>query len=151
MKEQFEGWQSADKAWNYSPGDYGFDPLDLRGAIAKFWARAPPPHRASSSSPPRPLVLPLLPSPPLPLLAQVERSDVAPASEAERMELLANVKANIDTAEITHGRVAMLAITGFALQEAVWHTAVVDQSPIFFATPVYHGIASLFGAIRGAF
>jgi len=118
VKEQFEGWQSADKAWNYSPGDYGFDPLDLRGAIAKFW---------------------------------VERSDVAPASEAERMELLANVKANIDTAEITHGRVAMLAITGFALQEAVWHTAVVDQSPIFFATPVYHGIASLFGAIRGAF
>eukprot|EP00315_Gephyrocapsa_oceanica_P008526 CAMPEP_0185288108 /NCGR_PEP_ID=MMETSP1363-20130426/3202_1 /TAXON_ID=38817 /ORGANISM="Gephyrocapsa oceanica, Strain RCC1303" /LENGTH=284 /DNA_ID=CAMNT_0027883973 /DNA_START=91 /DNA_END=945 /DNA_ORIENTATION=- len=118
VKEQFEGWQSADKAWNYSPGDYGFDPLDLRGAIAKFW---------------------------------VERADVAPASEAERMELLANVKANIDTAEITHGRVAMLAITGFALQEAVWHTAVVDQSPIFFATPVYHGIASLFGAIRGAF
>ena len=44
---------------------------------------------------------------------------MAPASEAERMELLANVKANIDTAEITHGRVAMLAITGFALQEAV--------------------------------
>ena len=76
---------------------------------------------------------------------------MARASEAERMELLANVKANIDTAEITHGRVAMLAITGFALQEAVWHTAVVDQSPIFFATPVYHGIASLFGAIRGAF
>jgi len=118
VTQQFEGWQSADKPWKYSPGDYAFDPLDLRTKLAEYWAK---------------------------------RSDVKPTTEAEKMELLANIKANIETAEIAHGRMAMLAITGFALQEAFWHQSVVDQSPIFFATPVYHGLAAIMGGIRGMF
>ena len=43
----------------------------------------------------------------------------------ERMEL----------AEIKNGRLAMLAITAFALMEAVTKTAVVDSSPFFFHPP----------------
>ncbi len=35
-------------------------------------------------------------------------------------------------AEIYNGRLAMLAITGFAMQEAVWGQPVVDQWSIFF-------------------
>jgi len=42
--------------------------------------------------------------------------------ERERLQL----------AEIKHGRLAMLAITGFALQEAVTHLPVVEQTPLFF-------------------
>jgi len=38
----------------------------------------------------------------------------------------------METAEIKNGRLAMLGITGFALQEAVYQTPVVDQTPIFF-------------------
>jgi len=55
-----------------------------------------------------------------------------------RMDVKENVRFNLALAEIAHGRVAMLAITAFALQEAVSHKAVVDQVPIFFGTPVYH-------------
>ena len=35
-------------------------------------------------------------------------------------------------AEIKHARVAMLAITGMAVQEFVWGSPVVEQSPQFF-------------------
>jgi len=35
-------------------------------------------------------------------------------------------------AEIFNGRLAMLAITGFAVQEWILNTAVVDQIPLFF-------------------
>lgn len=38
----------------------------------------------------------------------------------------------MQTAEIKNGRLAMLAITGFALQEFVTHISVIDQTPIFF-------------------
>ena len=38
----------------------------------------------------------------------------------------------METAEIKNGRLAMLGITGFAFQEALWGTPVVDQTPIFF-------------------
>jgi len=30
------------------------------------------------------------------------------------------------------------------VQEAVWGTPVVDQSPIFFATPVWHLLQEIF-------
>jgi hypothetical protein len=118
VSQQFEGWQSGSKVWNYVPGDYAFDPLDLRSTVADFW---------------------------------VGRADVQPKTDGEKMELVANIKANIATAEIAHGRMAMLAITGFALQEALWLQPVVDQTPIFFATPVYHLIASIVGGVRGMF
>ena len=41
-----------------------------------------------------------------------------------RKELSAN--------ELFNGRLAMLAITGFAAQEFLWGTPVVEQTPFFF-------------------
>ena len=38
----------------------------------------------------------------------------------------------LKTAEIKHGRAAMMAITGFAVQELVWGSPVVEQTPFFF-------------------
>lgn len=38
----------------------------------------------------------------------------------------------LEKAEIKHGRAAMMAITGFAVQEFVWGTPVVEQTPVFF-------------------
>ena len=35
-------------------------------------------------------------------------------------------------AEIKHGRVAMLAVTGFAVQEAIYGSPVIAQTPWFF-------------------
>ena len=35
-------------------------------------------------------------------------------------------------AELKNGRAAMMAITGFAVQEFVWGNPVVEQTPIFF-------------------
>lgn len=46
------------------------------------------------------------------------------------------------TAEIKNGRLAMLAITGFAIQEFVLKEAVVDQTPIFFE-PIWRVVADL--------
>ena len=36
------------------------------------------------------------------------------------------------TSEIINGRLAMLCITGFAVQEATWGKPVVEQTPLFF-------------------
>ena len=38
----------------------------------------------------------------------------------------------MELAEIKNGRLAMLAITGFAVQEAIYGTPVVQQSYAFF-------------------
>jgi len=38
----------------------------------------------------------------------------------------------LKTAEIKHGRAAMMAITGFAVQEFLWGSPVVQQTPFFF-------------------
>ncbi len=35
-------------------------------------------------------------------------------------------------AEIKNGRVAMMAITGMAVQECLWGNPVVEQTPFFF-------------------
>ena len=40
--------------------------------------------------------------------------------------------AKLKEAEIKNGRAAMMAITGFSVQEAFWGTPVVDQTPFFF-------------------
>mmetsp|Transcript_14984 Transcript_14984/g.23355 ORF Transcript_14984/g.23355 Transcript_14984/m.23355 type:complete len:328 (+) Transcript_14984:371-1354(+) len=39
---------------------------------------------------------------------------------------------NMQLAEIKHGRLAMLAVTGFAIQECVTKIGVVNQTPLFF-------------------
>merc|ERR1712127_693727 len=41
-------------------------------------------------------------------------------------------KARMELAEIKHGRLAMIAVTGFAFQEYVSGTGVVDETPAFF-------------------
>merc|ERR1711990_711282 len=38
----------------------------------------------------------------------------------------------LKTAEIKHGRAAMMAITGFAVQEFLYGKPVVEQTPFFF-------------------
>jgi len=48
------------------------------------------------------------------------------------VELAETARKEMETAEIKNGRLAMLAITGYAFQEAFWGTPVVDQTPIFF-------------------
>ena len=35
-------------------------------------------------------------------------------------------------AELKNGRLAMMAITGMAVQETVWGIPIVDQTPFFF-------------------
>ena len=47
-------------------------------------------------------------------------------------QLACDARKEMEASELANGRLAMLAITGFALQEAVWGTPVVDQTPIFF-------------------
>lgn len=49
---------------------------------------------------------------------------------------------NIQLAEIKHGRLAMLAVTGYAFQEAIIKQGVVDETPFFFE-PVTKSIEDL--------
>ena len=51
---------------------------------------------------------------------------------AYAFELAEEARREMETAELKNGRLAMLAITGYAFQEAFWGTPVVDQTPIFF-------------------
>lgn len=55
-------------------------------------------------------------------------------SERSMLSQLPNVKdlEAMKLAELKNGRVAMMAITGFAVQEFVWGTPVVEQTPFFF-------------------
>lgn len=46
------------------------------------------------------------------------------------------------TAELKNGRLAMLAITGFAIQEKVLSQPVVQETPVFF-TPIWRIVAEL--------
>ena len=41
-------------------------------------------------------------------------------------------KKNMELAEIKHGRLAMIAVVAFAVQEAVSENGVVNQTPFFF-------------------
>ena len=41
-------------------------------------------------------------------------------------------KEQMALAEIKHGRLAMLAVTGFAVQEFLYGTPVIQQTPQFF-------------------
>lgn len=47
-------------------------------------------------------------------------------------KLIQGARRESEATELLNGRLAMLAITGFAFQEFLYGTPVVDQSPIFF-------------------
>jgi hypothetical protein len=66
----------------------------------------------------------------LSVLACVSR----PAAQTTPLDALPNAKdmEAMKLAEIKNGRLAMMAITGFAVQEVVWGKPVVDQTPFFF-------------------
>ena len=64
----------------------------------------------------------------MPVMVKLE----AEADPMYKMRWEANARKQMDTAEIKNGRLAMLAITGYAFQEFLWGTPVVDQTPIFF-------------------
>lgn len=54
----------------------------------------------------------------------------------------AAAKRTMQTAEIKNGRLAMMGITGFAIQEAVLHVPVIQETPLFF-TPIWQIVADL--------
>ena len=58
---------------------------------------------------------------------ETAKADFSKGDERDALTMKGDVKANVAKAEMWHGRVAMLAITGFAVQEAVWGTPVVEQ------------------------
>lgn len=64
----------------------------------------------------------------------VSALDKMEAKESPRVafELVEKGRREMETAEIKNGRLAMLAITGYAIQECVYGTPVVDQTPLFF-------------------
>ena len=43
----------------------------------------------------------------------------------------------MELCEIKHGRLAMLAISGYAAQEFVTGIPVVQQTPFFFGDPIF--------------
>jgi hypothetical protein len=47
-----------------------------------------------------------------------------PSDKAGRMAMM--------TKEIKHGRISMMAILGFAIQEAIYNQPVVSETPFFF-------------------
>jgi hypothetical protein len=54
-----------------------------------------------------------------------------------REQKLYNAKKDMELCEIKHGRLAMLAITGYAVQEFVTGIPVVQQTPFFFGDPIF--------------
>ena len=55
-------------------------------------------------------------------------------SQKSPLDALPNVKdlEAMKLAEIKNGRAAMMAITGFAVQEFLWGQPVIEQTPFFF-------------------
>lgn len=53
-----------------------------------------------------------------------------------REQKITRARLDMETAEVKNGRLAMLAITGMALQELISGMAVVDQTPFFFGDPI---------------
>jgi light-harvesting complex II chlorophyll a/b binding protein 4 len=53
-----------------------------------------------------------------------------------REEKLAAGKFDMDLCEIKNGRLAMIAIAGYAAQEFVTGIPVVQQTPFFFGDPI---------------
>jgi hypothetical protein len=51
-------------------------------------------------------------------------------------EKLKRARKDMELCEIKHGRLAMIAITGFVAQEFVTGIPVVQQTPFFFGDPI---------------
>jgi light-harvesting complex II chlorophyll a/b binding protein 4 len=75
---------------------------------------------------------------------ETAKLEFSKGDDRDALTMKADIKTNVAKAEMWHGRVAMLAITGFAVQEAVWGTPVVEQSPLFFGTPFWHLLQEIF-------
>jgi len=71
----------------------------------------------------------------------------ARTDESYRLEWVRFNQKQMQAAELRNGRLAMLAITGFAFQEFVYKVPVVDQTPLFFTplTTVLFGQPNLLG------
>merc|ERR1712087_48186 len=71
----------------------------------------------------------------------------AKVDESYRLEWVRFNQKQMQAAELRNGRLAMLAITGFAAQEFIYKVPVVGQTPLFFTpiTTLIFGQANLLG------
>ena len=53
-----------------------------------------------------------------------------------REDKIRRAKKDMELCEIKHGRLAMLAITAYAMQEFISGIPVVQQTPFFFGDPI---------------
>ncbi|CAJ1931287.1 unnamed protein product [Cylindrotheca closterium] len=75
----------------------------------------------------------------IPVIAAASALEISQSLDQEEARYMLSPESNynaqvsfVEEAEVFNGRLAMLAITGFAIQEFLFQDAVVNQFPIFF-------------------